>query len=126
LNLFAYPFLADENIHPDVIAQMKSQGLDVWSVSEEGLMGQVDTAVLQFAHESGRVVLTHDSDFGTLAIARQQPITGIVYLRPGHIQPEFTLATLEALRQQEIQVAPPFIIVALRQQNEVRVRVRQM
>ncbi len=69
---------------------------------------------------------THDSDFGTLAIARQQPITGIVYLRPGHIQPEFTLATLEALRQQEIHVAPPFIIVALRQQNEVRVRIRQM
>jgi len=57
LNLFAYPFLADENIHPDVIAQMKSQGLGVWSVNE---------------------------------------------------------------------VAPPFIIVALRQQNEVRIRVRQM
>ena len=126
MNLFAYPFLADENIHPGVVAQMKSQGLDVWSVNEEGLIGQVDTAVLQSAHESGRVVLTHDSDFGALAIARQQPIIGIVYLRPGHNQPEFTLATLAALRQQEIHVAPPFIIVALRQQNEVRIRIRQM
>ena len=51
MNLFAYPFLADENIHPGVVAQMKSQGLDVWSVIEEGLTGQVDTAVLQSAHE---------------------------------------------------------------------------
>ena len=126
MNLFAYPFLADENIHPDVIAQMISQGLNVSSVAEEGLIGQSDTAVLRLAHEVGRVVLTHDNDFGTLAIARQQPITGIVYLRPGHIQPEFTRATLEAIRQQEINVAPPFIIVASRQQNEVRVRVRQM
>lgn len=96
------------------------------SVVEEGLSGESDTTILQFAQQAGRVVLTHDSDFGALALARRQSFVGILYLRPGHIQPEFTLATLEALQRQEINVTPSFIVVATRQQSVVRIRIRQL
>jgi predicted nuclease of predicted toxin-antitoxin system len=34
-------------------------------------------------------VLTRDGDFGTLAIHAGEPVTGIVYLRPGHISALF-------------------------------------
>ncbi len=125
MNLFSYPFLADENIHPVIVKELRKQEINISSVVDEGLVGQPDNDILRFAHQSGQVVLTHDSDFGTLSIAQQQPFTGIVFLRPGHIQPQFTLELLESLEKQNIDVTPPFIVVATRQQNTVRIRVRQ-
>ncbi len=126
MNLFNYPFLADENIHPAIITQLRTWNLDIIDVAAEELSGQPDTAVLHFAHHFGRVVLTHDRDFGTLVIAQQRPFIGIVYLRPGHIKPEFTMATLDAIKRQDIDVKSPFIIVAARQQATVRIRTRQL
>jgi len=92
-----YPLLADENVHPDVIEFLREAGLDIESVSEQGQFGLPDTQVLQEATEAGRVVLTHDSDFGGLALMGAKFI-GIIYVRPGHIHADFTLKTLEAIR----------------------------
>ena len=125
MNLFSYSFLADENIHPGVVKELRQQGVNILTVLDEGLIGETDNAILQFAHQSGLAVLTHDSDFGTLSIAQQQPFTGIVFLRPGHIQPQFTLDTFASIKNQNIDVSLPFIVVATRQQNTVRIRVRQ-
>jgi hypothetical protein len=61
LNLAEYPFLADENVHPGVIAHLRDSGFDLLSVVETGLIGSSDEKVLQFAFEAGRIVLTHDS-----------------------------------------------------------------
>jgi hypothetical protein len=36
------------------------------------------------------VLLTHDIDFGGVAILAVEPYIGIVYRRPGHISAEFT------------------------------------
>jgi predicted nuclease of predicted toxin-antitoxin system len=63
-----FPLLADENVHSDVIVFLREAGLDVESVSEQGQFGLPDTQVLQQATEAGRAVLTHDSDFGGLAL----------------------------------------------------------
>ena len=38
------------------------------------------TWTLHMAHQQERVVLTHDSDLGMLAIAQVEPFTGIIYL----------------------------------------------
>lgn len=126
MKLFDHPFFADENLHPDVVYYLREQGQDVLSVREEGLAGQSDSAVLNFAYQSKRVVLTHDSDFGALAIVRQEPVTGIVYLRPGHIQPAFTIQTLAAIKEQVIEVNPPFLVTAVRKGQTVHIRVRQL
>lgn len=120
-----FPLLADENILPDVIAFLRKTGLDVASVSEQGLFGLPDVQVLQQATEAGRVVLTHDSDFGGMAVFGAKFI-GIVYLRPGHIQSEFTVKTLEAIRDNAPEVTPPFILVAERTGDMVKIRVRQL
>ena len=63
-----FPLLADENVHPDVIVFLREAGLDVASVSEQGQLGLPDAQVLRQATETGRVVLTHDSDFGGMAV----------------------------------------------------------
>ena len=120
-----FPLLADENVHPNVIGFLRKAGLDVVSVSEQGQYGLPDAQVLQQATEAGRVVLTHDSDFGGLALMGAKFI-GIIYIRPGHIRTEFTARTIEAIRDHAPEVTPPFILVAERTGDVVKIRVRQL
>lgn len=120
-----FPLLADENVHPDVIVFLREVGLDVESISEQGKFGLPDADVLQQANESNRVVLTHDSDFGGMAVFGAK-FTGIIYLRPGHIQADFTIKTLEAIRDNAPEVTSPFILVAERTGDTVKIRVRQL
>ncbi len=126
MNPLDFPLLADENIHPDVVAFLRTSGRDVESIVEKRLFGQSDVDVLRLAYQSGRVVLTHDSDFGSLAIVQGEPFTGIIYLRPGHIRPGFTIQTLKAISAQSLDVRSPFIIVAERHRWAVQIRVRQL
>jgi predicted nuclease of predicted toxin-antitoxin system len=125
MNPLAFPLLADENIHPQVTAALTAAGKDVRAVQAEGLAGHSDIAVLRQAVEVGRVVLTHDGDFGLLALAAGEPYIGIIYLRPGHILPAVVLETLRAIEEQVIDVDPPFLLVAERRQQAIRIRVRR-
>lgn len=120
-----FPLLADENVHPDVIAFLRELGSDVDSITEQGQFGLPDSQVLQKANVSNRVVLTHDSDFGGMAVFGAE-FTGIIYLRPGHIRADFTIKTLEAIRDNAPEVTPPFILVAERTGDTVKIRVRQL
>jgi predicted nuclease of predicted toxin-antitoxin system len=86
VNLRGAAYLTDENIHADVVAFLRSEGCDVLDVKESGLVGMDDLPLIQTALAEQRIVLTHDSDFGKLAVAAGEPMIGIVYLRPGHIQ----------------------------------------
>ena len=69
--------------------------------------------------------MTHDSDFGGMAVFGARFI-GIIYLRPGHIQAYFTVKTLKAIRDNAPDVTPPFILVAERTGDTVKIRVRQL
>ena len=120
-----FPLLADENINPEVIDFLREAGSDVESISEHGNFGLSDAEVLREATEAERVVLTHDSDFGGLALMGAK-LTGIIYLRPGHIRSDFTIKTLEAIRDNAPEVTPPFILVAERTGDTVKIRVRQL
>ena len=66
-----------------VIHFLREHGVDVVSAREEGWGDFTDGEILARAHATSRFVVTHDSDFGTLAVHRGEPITGILYLRPG-------------------------------------------
>ena len=120
-----FPILADENVHPDVIEFLRKARLNVDSVAEQGNFGLSDADVLRHATETGRIVLTHDSDFGRLALMGAK-FVGIIYLRPGHIRSDFTIKTLEAIRDNAPEVTPPFILVAERTGDTVKIRVRQL
>lgn len=120
-----FPLLADENVNPEVIEFLRKAGLSVSSIAEQSNFGLSDTEVLLQATEAGRVVLTHDSDFGGLALMGAE-FVGIIYLRPGHIRANFTIQTLEAIRDNAPEVTPPFILVAERTGDTVKIRVRQL
>jgi len=126
LRLREFHFLADENVHPEVVAYLRTHGFDVLDVKEAGMTGAGDLALIRAATAADRVVLTHDRDFGTLAIAAGEPTAGIVYLRPGHIRAGFTIRTLAALLARELDLAVPFLIVAEGGAGAVRIRVREL
>jgi predicted nuclease of predicted toxin-antitoxin system len=119
-----FPLLADENIHPGVVAALRARGKDVRTVFDESLAGASDTDILRRAFDAGRVVVTQDSDFGMLALYAGHASRGIVYLRPGHIQPEYVLKSIEAIENSDADVEPGFILVAERRGDSVRIRLR--
>ncbi|MEM6784536.1 MAG: DUF5615 family PIN-like protein [Bacteroidota bacterium] len=117
--------LADENLHPDVVAWLQGEGFDVLDVKTDGLIGATDLVILYRAASEQRVVVTQDRDFGRLAVAQQQPYHGILYLRPGHISAATTIAALQAVLDSEIEVTPPFILIAEHTESTVKMRLRQ-
>jgi predicted nuclease of predicted toxin-antitoxin system len=126
LRLRDFAFVAGENIHPEVVRHLRSAGHDVLDVKEAGLHGVDDLTLIRKSVGEKRVVLTHDSDFGTLAVAAGEPVLGIIYLRPGHINVEFTMGSLSTLLAQDLGLDPPFIIVAEHTPHKVRIRMRKI
>jgi predicted nuclease of predicted toxin-antitoxin system len=120
----AYPLLTDENIHPDVVTELRRQGKDVVTAIEMGLGGKMDTIVLATAVAHGRAIITHDSDFGLLAVNAGELSVGLIYLRPGHIQAAHTLQSLRAIEATVGEVEPGFVVVAEHRPGQVRVRLR--
>lgn len=124
MKLREFPLLADQNIHVDVMGFLRDEGFDVVDVQQAGLVGADDSTILSWAVSQGRVVVSHDADFGMLAIQAGAAYVGIVHLRPGHISP---LATINSVRQFltfETDLIPPFIVTVKRTGHSVTVRIR--
>lgn len=119
-----YPLLTDENIQLETVHALRSSGKRVRTVWDEGLDSRDDAEILQYAHAREWVVVTQDRDFGNLSIRLGAAYTGIVYLRPGHIDSALVLESLSAIESMPIDVTPPFMVVAERRAEVVRVRVR--
>ena len=126
MKLVEFPVLADENIHPGVIAYLQQLGCDVKTVLDLEGLGLPDARILELANQSRRIVITQDSDFGKLAILQRQPFLGIVYLRPGHIRAEFTIDILRKIFNEDFEVNPPYIIIAERGGQKIRIRIRRL
>lgn len=124
MTLRSFRFLADENIHPEVVHWMRSQQIDVITVQEQGWQGASDRFLLEISHQQKRIVLTHDADFGTLAIAQGIAFNGILYLRPGHIRPSFVIEMLQTVLDKPLPLQTPFLVVAHRVGERLRIRVR--
>lgn len=126
MKLTHFKLLTDENIHSGVVELLRQRGFDVLDVAEEGLFGAPDVDLLRRAVAEDRVVVTHDRDFGTLAVLNGEPIVGIVYLRPGHIVPDFTMETIDVAVNALHDLSPPFIVVVQRKNGHVTMRVRRL
>jgi predicted nuclease of predicted toxin-antitoxin system len=117
-------FLADENIQYEVVGYLKERGFDVFSTHDLNLNGKADEVIAEVAIQSQRVILTQDSDFGTLLFTTNKEFLGIVFLRPGHFSADFHIATLKTIIEEDIAVEPTFIIVAENSGRSVKIRIR--
>lgn len=124
MKLRDFALLTDENLDPDVVQWLIDTGFDVLDVCRAGLQGTTDVDLLRRAVAEQRLIVTHDADFGTLAIHQGEPVVGIIFLRPGHIDPQFTIGSLTSIMNLDPDLTPPFILVASRSGSQVTVRIR--
>lgn len=97
------------------------KGLDVIDTKEENWHGQEDEFLLERAYLQKRFVLTHDSDFGTLAINEGRNYHGIIYLKLMNIKPAKVIEVLDKFFLLDIDFAEGTLIVI----DKLKIRVRK-
>src|SRR4051812_8578263 len=80
--------LANENVPRLTVEALRAAGHDlVWARTD--MAGSSDDEVLARAMTEGRILLTHDKDFGDLAFHAGLPATcGIILVRLGNLGPD--------------------------------------
>lgn len=122
MKLHQVKLLTDENISPKVVTCLRHMGIDVLDTKEQQWYGTKDEELLTTAYLEQRFVLTHDSDFGTLAINQGKPCYGILYLRLRNLKPVNIIRVCENLFQRDMAIVPHTIWVI----EETRIRVRHL
>ena len=124
MSLHDFAFLTDENIQPEVVAVLREAGVSVKSVFDFGLAGHDDLEILELAFREKLVVISQDSDFGTLIFRFRQPFFGIIHIRPGHLKGEVAANSLRAVFRENPDLNPPFFLVTAHTVRSVRIRVK--
>lgn len=89
-------FLLDECLSTRLGPLLTQAGHDVVHVNEEGMGGHLDEDVLRLARDSGRVLVSADTDFGGLLARQGSALPSLILFRQGNRTPEHQLATLLA------------------------------
>ena len=71
---------ADEGVDGPIVAQLRSDGHEVWYVAEMA-PGIPDEMVLDIANQEPAILITTDKDFGELIFRQQRLSPGIVLIR---------------------------------------------
>lgn len=108
-----------------MVQHLRNIGFDVFDIRQQNLTGISDREILQISHQQNRVIVTQDSDFGTLIFTEKIDFIGIVYLRPGHFRSSFHIQTIDAIIKENIEIEQPFIIVAEKKELGINIRIRQ-
>lgn len=92
-------FLVDMGISPRTVAFLSSQGHDATHLLDANLERLADPDIIDKARLEGRVLLTHDLDFGELLAASGAGLPSVIIFRLQNMRPEqvnrYMLAAIE-------------------------------
>jgi predicted nuclease of predicted toxin-antitoxin system len=116
-------FLTDENVSPHLVAFLRERGHDVLDVKEKGWRGKDDAFLLRKAAKTRRFIISHDRDFGKLAINRRQPCYGVIYLRLRDQRSPNVVRVMQEFLDRDLDIRAGTLIVIRESQARIR-RVR--
>ena len=116
-------FLADMGISPKTVAFLQSQGHDAVHLHEQGLDRFEDPAILEKARNEGRVLLTHDLNFGELLAAAGTALPSVVIFRLQNMRPERVNNYLETIISRYAGSLQKGAIASV---NERQIRIRHL
>jgi predicted nuclease of predicted toxin-antitoxin system len=112
-------FLADENVHAQIVRWLRGRGHDVLFAAED-LRGTPDDELLRLARRDGRILITDDKDFGELVFHRRLLTAGVLLVRLEAPSISDRLARLEEVWAiVESQALGKFVVV-----TDAKVRTR--
>lgn len=104
-------FLADESCDFAVVRSLRAAGHDVVAVAEVAPRAE-DEAVIEFAANEGRLLLTEDKDFGQLVYASGHATGGVILLRfPAVARASLAEAVLHLVTERGDQLPGSFVVV---------------
>jgi len=73
-------FHLDENVTPKIAAGLRTHGVDVTTTNEAKLRSSSDETQFDYSQRTGRVLITHDTDFLSIA-SKSVGHFGIVFVK---------------------------------------------
>lgn len=101
-------------------------GIDVVKVESILPKGSGDDVIISEAEKNGRVVITQDAGFGKSQFTGAIRKTGIIYIYPGHVGSALIIEILNHLFNQSLSVELPFIVVAQKKHEHIKIRTRNL
>ena len=112
-------FLVDESTGQAVVDALREIGIDVIGVAE--IMPQVsDAQVIDYAFETGRILITNDKDFGEKVFRSGHRHAGVILLRLSDESASTKIRVVKALISRYGERLPNNFVVATEQNVRVR------
>jgi predicted nuclease of predicted toxin-antitoxin system len=88
-------FLIDKNVAGSVVQLLRNREHDVKVVQQAGLASADDDVLIQLALDEGRIITTHDKDFGAILRYPLKQHGGVILLRLRRPTPKNAAQALE-------------------------------
>ena len=80
-------FLADMGLARSTVAFLRAQGHDAVHLRDQGLQRLGDDEIIEKARAEGRVILTHDLDFGRIIAVSRASVPSVITFRLNDMRP---------------------------------------
>lgn len=82
-------FLLDMGLAQSTARFLRDLGHDAIHLRDEGLQRLLDEDIIEMAQEEGRIIITHDLDFGRIIALSRRKLPSLITLRLSDMRPIF-------------------------------------
>ena len=117
-------FLVDNALSPQLARRLCAAGHDAVHVRELGLHSADDTTIFDRAAREARILMSEDTDFGTLLALRESPEPSVILFR--HMSDRSAASLTGILLANLSTVEPHLVAGAIVVFESARIRVRRL